>query len=71
MMMKSIRIVTAYLLLLIPIISTGQKRPELATSPPMGWNSWNWHGKADINEKIVRETIDAIVENGLKDAGYN
>jgi len=37
----------------------------------MGWNSWNWHGKMDINEKIVRETIDAIVESGLKDAGYN
>ena len=40
-------------------------------TPPMGWNSWNWHGKQDINEKVVRETIDAMVSTGLRDAGYN
>ena len=38
--------------------------------PPMGWNSWNWHGKKDINETVVRETIDAMVSSGLRDAGY-
>ena len=43
---------------------------NLAKSPPMGWNSWNWHGKKDINEKIVEETIDAMVKEGLRDAGY-
>lgn len=48
-----------------------QKRAELAKRPPMGWNSWNWYGKQDINEKKVREVIDAIAKNGLKDAGYN
>ena len=37
----------------------------------MGWNSWNWHGKKEINEQVVRETIDAIVKKGLRDAGYN
>lgn len=36
----------------------------------MGWNSWNWHGKRDINEKVVEETIDAMVATGLRDAGY-
>lgn len=44
--------------------------PDLAKSPPMGWNSWNWHGKQDINEKIVEETIDAMVNEGLRDRGY-
>ena len=39
-------------------------------SPPMGWNSWNYFGKKAINEQIVREVIDAFVEEGLKDAGY-
>ncbi len=48
-----------------------QKRPELAKTPPMGWNSWNWFGKVDINETIVKETIDAMVSEGLRDAGYN
>ena len=43
----------------------------LAPTPPMGWNSWNAFGKHNINEKVVRETIDAIVESGLQDAGYN
>jgi len=45
-------------------------RKNLAPTPPMGWNSWNWFGKKDINEKIVREVIDAMVSEGLRDAGY-
>jgi alpha-galactosidase len=52
-------------------IVCGQKRPELAPTPPMGWNSWNWFGKKDINEQTVREVIDALAGTGLKDAGYN
>ncbi len=32
-----------------------QVRTELASAPPMGWNSWNWHGKKNINEQVVRE----------------
>lgn len=39
--------------------------------PPMGWNSWNWFGKKLINEQVVREVIDAMVKEGLRDAGYN
>ncbi|MFC2097308.1 glycoside hydrolase family 27 protein [Bacteroidota bacterium] len=39
-------------------------------SPPMGWNSWNWFGKKEVNEQIVREIIDAFVNEGLKEAGY-
>ena len=41
----------------------------LARTPPMGWNSWNTFG-ADICEKVVLETADAMVRTGLKDAGY-
>ncbi len=41
----------------------------LAPKPPMGWNSWNTFG-ADIDEKVIRTTADAIVSSGLKDAGY-
>ena len=41
----------------------------LATTPPMGWNSWNrFH--CDINERLIRETADAMVSSGLRDAGY-
>ena len=37
----------------------------------MGWNSWNWFAKKDIDEKVVREVIDAFITEGLLDAGYN
>jgi alpha-galactosidase len=35
----------------------------------MGWNSWNTFGPA-INAQVVRETADALVQHGLRDAGY-
>ena len=41
----------------------------LAKTPPMGWNSWNTFG-ADISEKLILETADAMVEKGYRDAGY-
>jgi alpha-galactosidase len=41
----------------------------LAKTPPMGWNSWNkFAGRVD--DKIVREIADAMVETGMRDAGY-
>jgi alpha-galactosidase len=42
----------------------------LARTPPMGWNSWNKFGCKGLNEKVVRETADAMASNGMKDAGY-
>lgn len=49
---------------------SGQKTKELAPTPPMGWNSWNWFGKDGINEEVIKQCIDAIVDQGLRDAGY-
>ena len=42
----------------------------LARTPPMGWNSWNKYACKGLNEKVVRETADAMASNGMKDAGY-
>jgi alpha-galactosidase len=42
---------------------------SLASTPPMGWNSWNMFG-VKVNEAAVRAMADAIVETGLKDCGY-
>jgi alpha-galactosidase len=42
----------------------------LALTPPMGWNSWNPFG-AQVSEQVIKETADAFVSTGLKDAGYN
>ncbi len=38
-------------------------------TPAMGWNSWNTYG-TDISDALIRETADAIVENGLDRLGY-
>lgn len=41
----------------------------LGLTPPMGWNSWNHFG-CNIDEKIIRETADALVSTGLAKLGY-
>jgi alpha-galactosidase len=46
-----------------------QKFEGLALTPPMGWNSWNKFA-CDVNEQLIRETADAMVSSGMKDAGY-
>jgi alpha-galactosidase len=41
----------------------------LAKTPPMGWNSWNKFHR-NVDDKAVRGIADAMVSNGMKDAGY-
>jgi alpha-galactosidase len=41
----------------------------LARTPPMGWNSWN-RFQCDVSEALIRQTADALVETGMRDAGY-
>ena len=38
-------------------------------TPPMGWNSWN-HFHGGVSADILKQTADAFVSLGLKDAGY-
>ncbi|KAG7146921.1 Alpha-galactosidase 3 like protein [Verticillium longisporum] len=40
-----------------------------AQRPQMGWNSWNTF-KLGINQTIVEGTAQALVDTGLRDAGY-
>jgi alpha-galactosidase len=40
--------------------------PQL--TPPMGWNSWN--SGIPVNEESVKETIDALVNSGMRNVGY-
>jgi alpha-galactosidase len=58
-----------FFLCLVCISAFGQKFPELALTPPMGWNSWNKFGNT-VNEELIRQTADAMVSSGMKDAGY-
>jgi alpha-galactosidase len=43
--------------------------PQVALTPPMGWNSWNFFfGK--VTDKDIRGAADQMVATGMKDAGY-
>ncbi|MBS1606228.1 MAG: glycoside hydrolase family 27 protein [Bacteroidetes bacterium] len=55
---------------LSPCVAPAQKFDRLALTPPMGWNSWNRFACDSINERVVRETADAMVSSGMRDAGY-
>jgi alpha-galactosidase len=48
---------------------TGSSQARLAATPPMGWNSWNKFA-CEVSESLIRETADAVVSSGMKDAGY-
>ncbi|MBQ8576575.1 MAG: glycoside hydrolase family 27 protein [Clostridia bacterium] len=41
----------------------------LAMTPPMGYNTWNTFG-TNISADLIKETADAMVDEGLLDAGY-
>ncbi|MDP4128812.1 MAG: NPCBM/NEW2 domain-containing protein [Bacteroidota bacterium] len=43
--------------------------PALARTPPMGWNSWNAF-EVKINDSVIRQIADAMVNSGMKAAGY-
>ncbi len=45
------------------------KFPNLALTPPMGWNSWNKFS-CNVDENLIKEMADAMVSSGMKDAGY-
>jgi len=50
-------------------LAMAQKFAGLANTPQMGWNSWNKFG-CNVSEQLIRESADALVSSGMKDAGY-
>ena len=43
--------------------------PQVALTPPMGWNSWNFFA-GRVTDKDIRAAADQLVATGMKDAGY-
>ena len=68
-MKKSLLLSSA--LLLSSLFASAQTTPrnQLTPTPPMGWMTWNLF-QGNINEQLIRETADAMVEGGFRDAGY-
>ncbi|MDR1951440.1 MAG: alpha-galactosidase [Bacteroidales bacterium] len=54
------------LVVLLTTLSLFSQNPQ---TPMMGWSSWNTF-RININEQLIKETADAMVSKGLKDAGY-
>src|SRR5947207_13060334 len=45
------------------------KDPNLASTPAMGWNSWN-HYACEVSDAVIRAQADALVATGMKAVGY-
>lgn len=67
-MNKSLFLSAAFLLSSL-FTSAQTPRNQLTPRPPMGWMTWNLF-QGNINEQLIRETADAMVEGGFRDAGY-
>ncbi len=52
-----------------PRQAPANQNPGLALTPPMGWNSWN-HYAGRVNQRVARQTADAMVASGMAKAGY-
>jgi alpha-galactosidase len=66
------RVMSLRLALMMMILLAGTaraQRPELAATPPLGWNTWYAFG-CQVTEVDVKAAVDAMVSNGMKAAGY-
>jgi len=59
----------APLLLLLSAFTGRALTNNLALTPPMGWNSWNYYA-FNINSADVRAMADIVATNGMKAVGY-
>ncbi|MDE3178890.1 MAG: glycoside hydrolase family 27 protein [Acidobacteriota bacterium] len=57
-------------ILFAPAAHALARTTKLAPTPPMGWNTWYAFG-CKIAEAQVRAEADALMANGMKEAGYN
>jgi alpha-galactosidase len=54
--------------IIVPSLLSAQDK-GLASTPPMGWNSWNRFA-CNVSEDLIRQMADDMVKSGMKDAGY-
>jgi hypothetical protein len=65
--MRLCRLISLVTVFTMSVLAAAQSAP-LASTPPMGWNSWDSYGM-NINEKSFRANADWIAKN-LKPFGY-
>ncbi len=52
-----------------PLAANAAPDLSVAATPPLGWNSWNTFF-CDITEQKIRGAADAMVNSGMREAGY-
>ncbi|MGB6429430.1 MAG: glycoside hydrolase family 27 protein [Candidatus Acidiferrales bacterium] len=68
--LRAFGVASALLILVLCLSSPVRAQsPQVAATPPMGWNSWN-HFARKIDDATVRAQADAMVSSGMRDAGY-
>jgi alpha-galactosidase len=68
-MLTSRRFVSLLVVLLAAVAPSLRAADALALTPPMGWNSWNKFS-CNVSETLIKQTADALITTGMKDAGY-
>ena len=68
-MKKAFSLSTVLLALSFAAFAQTTPRNQLTPTPPMGWMTWNLF-QGNISEQLIRETADAMVQEGFADAGY-
>ena len=64
-----LRVICTFFLLIVGVAPASALDNNLAKTPPMGWNSWNKFA-CNVSDQLIRETADAMVTSGMKNAGY-
>lgn len=68
--MKNTMIRSVMLCVVCSMIAIVKAQVKQIDIPIMGWSSWNTY-RVNINESLIKKQADAMVSQGLKDAGYN
>jgi len=69
MRISSISLAAVTVVLFLAAASCSCQAQDVARTPPMGWNSWNYFAEK-VDDTGVRAAADALVASGMKDAGY-
>ena len=67
--MKQIYLKLTAILVLLSFCFCNTVSAQNSKTPMMGWSSWNTF-RINISEQLIKETADAMVSKGLKNAGY-
>ena len=67
--MKASKAVALFLCSMLVVFASVGATAQLASTPPMGWDSWNAFG-LKTSDSLIRAEAAAMASNGMQAAGY-